>query len=398
MIKTAPLKMMPIDKLKPQGRNVKVHTKEQIDALAKIMSNPKIGFNQPIVIDRNNNIWAGHGRLEAAKKLGMKEMPTVYLGNLTEDEKKAYMIMENRINESPWNTQNLELILEEIKFDFKPYQMTFDDVLGIQPMFREEKDAMPKISENPRANIGDVYQLGKHRIMCGDARKLDQVRKLLGTAKIDSLQTDPPYGVEVASKNDRLNRYDGGNRISIPLLNDGYIQNYQEFITGFLRVIPFAEKNTIYLWYSDRRALEVRSAFQQLGFNFHQNLIWVKNNHALANLDHNPKHETCLYGWSGKHKFYGTPSKTSVYEYDKPLANKEHPTSKPIELIREFVMEGSALGAIIYDPFLGSGTVLIICEQINRICYGMELEPRYVDVTVQRWENFTGKKAKLMNQ
>jgi len=190
MIKTAPSKMMPIDKLKPQGRNVKVHTQEQIAALAKIMSNPKIGFNQPIVIDRKNNIWAGHGRLEAARKLGMKEVPVVYLGNLTEDEKKAYMIMENRINESPWNTQNLELTLTEINFDFKPYNMVFagPNATTYGSNFGKSKELNEIILDKKamnRVKLGELWQLGRHRLLCGDATLPEHKEKLLKKKELD---------------------------------------------------------------------------------------------------------------------------------------------------------------------------------------------------------------------
>lgn len=273
------------------------------------------------------------------------------------------------------------------------FQSILEKKFDIQ--FAKQEGEIPEPPIEPKSKLGDIYQLGNHRVMCGDSTNKESINRLLADSKVDSLQTDPPYGIEYGDKNAELNKNLGGNRIEKPFANDNVIQDYQEFTKSFLDIIPFSEYNTIYFWMSNLRSNEILNAFKECKIKYHQTLIWIKNNHVIGRLDHNPKHESCFYGWKGKHKFYGG-FKTDILEYDKPLANKLHPTMKPPEMIAELIKESTTQNAIVYDPFLGSGSTLIACEQTNRICYGMELDPAYVDVIIQRWENFTGNKAKLL--
>lgn len=391
IIKGVPL--IEISKLKLHPNNIKSHPEEQINNLCKLMK--IVGFKDPIVVDKKFEVKAGHGRLLAAQQLGMTKVPYIPLEGLTKKQMDLFMYMDNYINESPWIEDNVQLLLEDMPVTLLDnFEVKWDDVITLEST--EEKE-IPEPPVEPKSKLGDIYQLGNHKVMCGDATDEKSISRLLVDSTVDSLQTDPPYGIDYASKNEFLNKQDKGNRIQIPFENDGVMADYTKFVKDFLIHIPFSEYNTVYLWLSDLRTLEVWKAITDAGIKFSTQLIWVKNNHVLGHLDHAPKHETCLYGWKGKHKFYGG-FKTSVYEYPKPLVNDLHPTMKPLELITEFIKESTQKNMLVYDPFLGSGTTLIACEQTNRICFGMELDPAYVDVIIQRWENYTDKKAKLIKK
>ena len=397
--------MMPIDRLKPQGKNVKVHTQEQIAALAKIMSNPKIGFNQPIVIDRQNNIWAGHGRLEAAKKLGMKEVPTVYLGNLTEDEKKAYMIMENRINESPWNTQNLELTLSEIKFDFEPYHMAFDavDPMKFGSNFGKAKELIEMqldIEAMRRVKTGQIWQLGKHRVMCGDSTIPEHRDALLKTKEIDVLITDPPYssgGFQEAGKHQgsigttRIDAKTGKEYTPKIKMDDLSTRGYVKLIRSMLFGLFF---HNVYI-FTDWRMWEwTREAIEASGYQVRGMIVWDKLTPGMG------------IQWRGQHELicFGRAKETVPPAWfrgnvinAKRSGNKYHPTEKPVAVLGELI-KTNLKNATIYDPFAGSGSTLITAEQLGKICYAMEMDMDFCNIILGRWEKLTGKKAKLMSQ
>ena len=383
-----------ISKLKPNPKNIKIHTKQQIEGLAEVIKLLGI-FKDPVVIDKKNIIWIGHGRLEAAKLLDMEEVPYVYNDHLTVAQRKALMILDNKLNESAWNEEQMqELLIEIPEFNFEPFNVDFEE---FKPEPEIVEDEVPKPRPKTDVKLGEIYQLGNHKIMCGDCRNKDAVKQLLENATVDSLQTDPPYGVDYLSKNEFLNEVDKGNRIQTGLINDSdTIKDYREFFADFLKLIPFSKYNTVYVWMSDLRTHELRDAFISAGISFSQNIIWIKNNHVLSRLDYQPKHETCLYGRKGKHKFYGNASCMSTKFFDKPHVSDLHPTMKPVELITECIQEGSSSGGTIYDPFLGSGTTLVAAEQTGRVCYGMEIDPVYVQVAIDRWEQLTGQKAKRL--
>jgi len=257
--------------------------------------------------------------------------------------------------------------------------------------FGKEEQEIPEPPVKPKSKLGDIYQLGNHRVMCGDSTK--DIKKLLDGVDIDLLLTDPPYGVDYTNKSKMLNKLDGGNRIEKDITGDKEL-NYLEFYTEFLKLIPFAKVSSMYIFQVHKGLKTMLSVFENLDIKLSAILVWNKNNHVLGRNDYQIKHEFIVYGWKHSHKFYGG-FQTSVLDFDKPLANKLHPTMKPIELLSQLIKNSTKKNMIVYDPFLGSGSTLIACEQTNRVCYGMELDPAYVDVIVQRWENFTGKKAKL---
>lgn len=388
------LQTIAISKLKPNPKNIKIHTDKQIEGLAEVIKLLGI-FKDPVVIDKKNTIWIGHGRLEAAKLLGMTEVPYVYNDHLTVKQRKALMILDNKLNESAWNEEQMqELLIEIPEFNFEPFNVDFDE---FKPEPEIVEDEVPKPRPKTDIKLGEIYQLGNHKIMCGDCRNKDTVKQLLGNATVDSLQTDPPYGVDYLSKNEFLNEVDKGNRIQTGLINDSdTIKDYREFFADFLKLIPFSKYNTVYVWMSDLRSLELRQAFLDAGITFSQCIQWIKNNHVLSRLDYQPKHETCFYGRKGKHKFYGNASCMSTKPFDKPHVSDLHPTMKPVGLIAECIQEGTSSGGTIYDPFLGSGTTLVAAEQTGRVCFGMEIDPVYVQVIIDRWEKFSNQKARKM--
>ena len=225
--------------------------------------------------------------------------------------------------------------------------------------------------------------------MCGDSTDFGQVSDLMDGRTVDSLQTDPPYGIDYKGKNEFLNKIDKGNHIQTGFANDDKIMDYKQFTMDFIEPITFSDYNTIYVWMSDHRYFEVYSALKESGVYLHQNIIWVKNNHVLSMLDYQPKHEMCMYGWKGKHKFYGGRSKMSVQLADKPLVNELHPTMKPIALIAGLISDATKKDMLVYDAFGGSGSTLIACEQLDRTCYMMELDEKYCDVIRKRYWKFT---------
>lgn len=354
----------------------------------------EFGFKNPIIIDKENVIIAGHTRLKAAKKLGLKEVPVIRVEDLTENQIKAFRIADNKTAEfAEWDMELLEIELEGLDDLFTGFDAVEpDDIMRIDKE-AEEDDFDEEPPEEPISKRGDIWLLGRHRLMCGDATKKEDVERLMDGKKADSLITDPPYGVDYSGKNEYLNKFDEGNRIEKPIDNDA-ITDYRKFFSDFMDLAPLAEYNTVYIFMSGKELHSLRLALDDCGYSWGDYLVWVKNNHVLGRKDYNAKHEFIVYGWKGKHKFYGGFS-TTVLEFDRPLRNDLHPTMKPIPLLAKLINDGSPAKGKVYDPFGGSGSTLIACEQLNRTCYMMEIDPVYCDVIVKRWENFTGQKAVL---
>jgi len=263
-------------------------------------------------------------------------------------------------------------------------------------LFEEGDDEIPETPKDSKVKEGDLFQLGDHRIMCGDSTNQAHVDKLFDGEKADHVNTDPPYGVDYLGKDHFLKKINkpNANRTKITNDNTGDVDDYIEFFTKVLDCIPLKEYNTVNIWMAGLRLHELRMAFEASGYTWGDYLVWVKNQFVLGRKDHNPAHEFCLYGWKGKHKWYGGQDASSIYHENKPLRSEEHPTMKPVNLIARTILEGTKPKSIVYDAFCGSGTTLIACENENRVCYGMELMPHYIDVIIKRWEEKTGKKAK----
>lgn len=341
----------------------------------------EFGFKVPIIIDKNNVIVAGHTRLKASKKLGYKEVPCIIADDLTPEQIKAFRLADNKVSEmAEWDIDLLNEELEDI-IDLNMEDFGFDLNLDFENTEVEEDDFEVEVPEEPKAKLGDIYQLGNHRLMCGDSTDKEAVEKLMDGKKADMVFTDPPYGVD----------YDGihnDSREGLESLLDKVFSLYKEFSI---------EGASVYCFHSDKCADIFNNIFRK-HCHFSSMIIWKKQSLVLSQTDYQSIHEPCMYGWfdNGVHKFYGDRKQTSVWEYERK-AIEGHTTPKPIGFISKALQNSSLNNNLIIDLFGGSGSTLIACEQLNRICYMMELDPKYVDVIINRWETFTGEKAVLLN-
>lgn len=377
-----------LDEITPYENNAKTHDQTQINNVAESIR--QYGFVQPIVVDRDGVIVIGHCRALAAKKLGMKEVPCVCVDDLTPEQVNALRLVDNKSNESDWD---FDLLADELEgLDLTGFD--FDWGLPEEETKEIEEDEAPEVDEThpPVTKTGDVWKLGRHRLMCGDSTSTECVQKLMGGLQADLLLTDPPYGVD----------YTGKTKDELKIENDA--KSDDDFI-AFLRQ-AFESADTVmkpgavfYIWHADSKAYVFRMACQMTGWEVRQVLIWVKNAMVMGRQDYQWKHEPCLYGWkSGAGHLWASDRKqTTVLEFDRPTKNKEHPTMKPVALFDYQIKNNTKGGDIVLDLFAGSGTTVIACEQNGRTAYVMEYDPRYCDVIVKRWENLTGKKAVLVN-
>ena len=376
----------PIDSLIPYAKNARVHDEAQIAQIAGSIK--EFGFNNPVLIDKDNGIIAGHGRVMAARKLGLTEVPTILLDHLNETQRKAYILADNRIAiNSTWDNEMLSLELMDIKDDVSLAMLGFSvdelDALLNPTQLTDGltgEDAVPDVPEEPKTKLGDIYQLGNHRLMCGDSTSIDAVEKLMDGQKADMVFTDPPYGVD----------YKGINNDSRNGLEDllrGAFGNY------------FAVSKSgasIYCFHSDRCADVFHKVFREF-FHFSSMIIWAKNSLTLSQTDYQSQHEPCLYGWmdNGTHSWHSDRKQTSVWKFDKERV-AGHTTPKPVALVEKAISNSSKSGDIVIDLFGGSGSTLIAAEKIGRHSILMELDPKYCDVIIKRWEDFTGQKAVLL--
>ena len=366
-----------INEIKKYDKNAKKHSKEQIGAVAESIK--RFGFVQPIVIDRDGVIVIGHCRALAAKKLGMEEVPCVCVDDLTPEQVKALRLVDNKSNESDWD---FALLAEELQgIDLS----AFDFDWGLPENSTEEvvEDEAPEADEDaePIAKLGDIWQLGRHRLMCGDSTDKATVELLMDGKKADMVFTDPPYGVD----------YDGINNDSRSGLSDllkSVFENYKE---------NCIDGASVYCFHSDKCADIFHAVFRSF-CHFSSMIIWEKQSLVLSQGDYQSIHEPCLYGWfdNGTHRFFGDRKQTSIWQFDRKSV-EGHTTPKPIGFICKALENSSKGNEKVLDLFGGSGSTLIACEQLDRTCYMMELDPRYCDVIIKRWENFTGEKAVLLS-
>lgn len=370
-----------------------------VDAVANSIK--EFGWQQPIVVDKDNVIIVGHTRYKAAKKLGMKEVPVVVADKLSEEQVKAYRLADNKTGElTDWDDGLLDSELDDIlNIDMSDFGFDIDmpddeDNEAKEDDFDEEPPAKPK------SKLGQIYQLGRHRLMCGDSTKPEDVKKLVGGVKCDLLLTDPPYNVDYSSKDygrDKASKTRKYNQIS----NDKMTPD--EFYEFLLSVFKNAKDNlktgaSFYIWFSDLATVEFNNAANEAGLLVKETLIWEKNNIVLGRQDYQHKHEPCLYGWveGGSHSWYSDRKQTTVMHFDKPQRSDLHPTMKPVALFDYQIKNSTKSGDTVLDLFGGSGTTIMACEQDGRNACVMEYDPKYVDVIIKRWEDFTGKKAKLI--
>lgn len=373
----------------PYANNTKKHDETQIKNVAESIK--KYGWVQPIVIDDDGTIVIGNCRALAAEKLGIEEVPCVVVSDLTEEEINALRIVDNKTNESPWDFDLLSAELPEI--DLSDFDFDFD--WGVSDDWAESilEDEPPEIDEQEATTKpGDIWKLGRHRLMCGDSTSAECVRNLMDGNKADMLLTDPPYGVN----------YEGKTKDALKIENDA--KSDDEFIDFLQAAFEAADSvmkpgAAFYIWHAILKTYAFESACQIVGWEVRQVLIWVKNSMVLGRQDYQWRHEPCLYGWKdgAAHLWASDRKQTTVLEFDRPTKNKEHPTMKPVALFDYQIKNNTKVGDVVLDLFGGSGTTVVACEQNGRTAYVLELDPRYCDVIVKRWENLTGEKAVLLN-
>lgn len=359
------------------------------------------GFKIPIIVDKNNVIVAGHTRYKAAKELNLTEVPCIVADDLTDEQIKAFRLVDNKSAElAEWNLELLNIELENIHdIDMNLYNFELSELLDNVI----EDDYEIELPEEPKTKHGDIYKLGNHYLMCGDSTKESDVAKLMNNNKADLFLTDPPYNVALGTHDtpetarQRHRRTDG-----LIIMNDKMSDNdFLDFLTKCFSIAKDNMKDgaSFYIWHADNESLTFRQALKNSGLELRQTLIWNKNAITLGRQDYQWKHEPCLYGWKdgASHSWFSDRSQPTVLDFKKPSKSENHPTMKPIELFAYQIKNSSKANDIILDTFGGSGTSIIACEQLNRICFTMELDPRYCDVIVDRWETFTNQKAELIS-
>lgn len=372
-----------VSELIPYVRNARTHSEAQVAQIAASIR--EFGFLSPILVAEDNTILAGHGRLAAALKLGLKKVPCVKENHLTETQKRAYIIADNKLSlNAGWDNELLAVELSELEgADFNLDLLGFDEA-ELSSIFDADKDVsdddfdVEKELEEPCfSKTGDIWMLGKHRIICGDATKLETYKTLLEDTKVNLVVTDPPYNVN----------YEGSaGKIKNDNMEDDKF--YQFLFNSFVNMEQaMADDASIYVFHADTEGLNFRKAFQDAGFYLSGCCIWKKPSLVLGRSPYQWQHEPCLYGWKkkGKHKWYAGRKETSVWEFEKSKKNADHPTMKPIALLAYPIKNSSMTNSLVLDPFAGSGSTLIACEQTGRVCYAIELDEKYCDVIVKRY-------------
>ena len=387
----------PVESLIPYARNAKQHTDTQVAQIAASIR--EFGWGAPILVDGTNNVIAGHGRLLAARKLGMSEVPVVPMDHLTDIQRRALILADNKIGENAsWEDELLGLELAELQ------SSGFD--LGITGFSPDEWDALitgdtgndgltdedqvPEVTENPISRAGDVWLLGEHKVLCGDATKAEDYKALLGGELVDMTFTDPPYNVNYA--NTAKDKMRGKNR---PILNDNMGDGFGAFLLAACQNILNVTKGAVYIAMSSSELDTLQSAFRAAGGKWSTFVIWAKNTFTMGRADYQRQYEPILYGWrdGADHYWCGARDQGDVWQIKKPHKNDLHPTMKPVELVERAVRNSSKTRDLILDPFGGSGSSLIACEKSGRRARLIELDPKYVDVIVKRWQDFTGAEA-----
>lgn len=389
-----------IDRLIPYARNSRTHSDEQVAQVAASIR--EFGFTNPVLIDGDGGIIAGHGRVMAARKLGMDKVPCIRLAHLTEAQRRAYIIADNKLAlNAGWDEKMLALEFKDLQamdFDLELTGFGLGDIdellaeLDATPEGATDADETPAVQADVVSQPGDLWVLGKHRIMCGDSTDAEQVQKLLGGGMPHLMVTDPPYGVEYDAdwRNNAL-RADGtpiAGRAVGKVLNDDRA-DWREAWALFPGEVA-------YVWHAGSHSHTVADSLISCGFNLYSLIVWGKNNLVIGRGHYHPKHEPCWYAVKkgGTGHWQGDRKQTTLWSIDKPTKSETgHSTQKPIECMRRPIENNSKPGDEIYEPFSGSGTTIIAAEQTGRICYAMELSPNYVDVAVRRWQQYTGKRA-----
>lgn len=422
MAKIANLQEVAVRDLKPYERNAKIHGKDQIEKLKQSIQ--AFGFLTPCLIDRENNLIAGHGRVMAAKELGIEKVPCVMIEDLTEDERRAYILADNRLSElGEWDMSLVSSELKELESKIDITLTGFDldfEFLDKEPVNDLETwDEIDKTLEHEQiSRRGDIWQLGEHRLMIGDSTKREDVEKLMDGSQADLLETDPPYNVAVSNSK--------GDTIENDNMSDFAFDHFL-FAAFSNAANSLKDGGAFYIWHADSNGRQFRNACEEAGLKVRQTLIWAKNHFTLGRQDYQWMHEPCLYGWKGGAGHYFQDARnlptliqsvnlreatkeelvriieqaqegSTIMREDRPMVDDLHPTMKPVGLIIKQIKNSTVSGQIVLDLFGGSGTTLIACEQLGRKCRMMEFDPKYADVIIKRYEEETGATAKLISR
>lgn len=426
-----------VEDLVPYAKNARTHTEEQVKMIARSIE--EFGFLNPVLIDREKNIIAGHGRALAAAELGLETVPAVYVEGLTEEQRRAYILADNRLTElGGWNDQLVSAELEELQglgFDVSIIGFDWDSATSMEPIeesFTQASDVLDPASERPeetKTKRGDVWILGDHRLVCGDSTSANDMDLLFAGEQAQLVFTDPPYGVAVGDKNKFLNTFQKAGRCTENIENDTLPPDelYQVLVAAFSALRERCSEDCSYYVTTPpggELGMMMMMMMKDAGLPVRHQLAWIKSSptFSMGRLDYDYRHEAIFYTWTARHNFRGgydntviddnqkledlskeelkelvhalkgDGSTTAIY-CDKPSQCKLHPTMKPLKLIQRFVYNSSQEGDIVADIFGGSGSTLIVCEAMKRRCRMMEMEPHYCDVIVERWEQFTGRKA-----
>ncbi len=391
MITTSQMQLVDINKLVPYVNNARTHSPEQITKLRSSLR--EFGFINPVLIDREYNVLAGHGRIAAAKEEGIKEVPCVFVEHLSEAQKKAYILADNRMSlDAGWDDELLKVeiaSLQEMGFDIG---ITGFDESELADLFADgdktsakddDFDLTAALEKASFVQRGDIWTVGRHRLMCGDATSAEDVAALMNGTKANLILTDPPYGVSFKSSSGLTIQNDS-------MKNEEF---YNFLLSAFQCMVEHLESGgAAYVFHADTEGLNFRRAFVDAGLHLAGCCIWVKDSLVLGRSDYQWQHEPVLYGFlqNGKHKWYSDRKQTTIWNFAKPKRNADHPTSKPLDLLSYPIGNSTQENAVVIDTFGGSGSTLMACEKMNRICCTMELDEKYASVILRRYVEDTG--------
>ena len=399
-------KPAPVANLVPYARNSRTHSAAQVDKIAASIK--EFGFLNPVIVDGENGIIAGHGRILAAQKLGLETVPTIEAAHLTDAQRKAYIIADNRLAlDAGWDDEMLRVELQDldaVDFDLTLTGFDLDEIAALTADETTEgltdEDAVPEAPEQPVTVEGDVWLLGRHRLMCGDSTSIDAVEKLMDGRKADMWLTDPPYNVDMKAKNEMLQKAGKARKDSATfgIINDKMSDDdFRAFLTECYTSADAAMKEgaVFYIWHADSEGYNFRGAAKDMGWQIRQCLVWRKSVMAIGRQDYHWQHEPCLYGWKdgAAHLWASDRKQTTVLDFNKPASSGLHPTTKPVDLFEYQMLNNTKGGDAILDSFGGSGTTVIAAEKNSRDAFAMELDPKYCDVIIKRWQDFTGQEA-----
>ena len=388
MTTTTEFQLVDINKLVPYANNARTHNKEQILKLRSSLR--EFGFVNPVIIDKEYNVLAGHGRIEAAKEEGIAEVPCVFVDHMTEAQKKAYILADNRMAlDAGWDDELLAVEMEELQNLGFDLGLTGFDESEIADLFdidsdeakQDDFDVDAELEKPCKSKTGDIWHLGKHTVICGDSTLPETYTALLGDTKVNLVCTDPPYLVNLESTSGKIKNDD---------LDDE--KGYAFLKSAFERFKDAMSKDaSIYVFYATSKARVFHDAYEDAGFKVGAGLVWKKDRLVLTRTDWKYIHEPIIWGWrkDGKHIWYGDQKQKTVFEFERIKNSKEdgcgHPSSKPVPLIAYLISQCTQTNGMVLDGFLGSASTLVACEQLNRVCFGVELEPKFVDVAVERY-------------